>query len=251
MPTKIEWCDETWNPLTGCSPISEGCAHCYARRMAYRLRGRFGYPADDPFRPVFHAENFDKPLFWRKSRKIFVCSMGDLFHKDMPRAWQDEVWRRMIYYDKHTYIILTKRPENILLNNNMIWPFYIWLGVTAENQRCADERVPDLLKVRAGVRFVSVEPCLERVDLRPYLGPDKINWVICGAETGPGARRMEFSWARDLRVQCAQAGVPFFMKKVSKPRDEPERRWAEALLAVREFPEGVTNCKSRCRPGMV
>lgn len=248
MATKIEWADETWNPITGCSKISEGCRHCYAERMSKRLKGRFGYPADDPFRVTLHSDKLNIPLKWRKPRAVFVCSMGDLFHEDVPYEWIIKVWQAMYRAKLSTFMVLTKRPQRMADFLSQVKYGYkhpdhlpnVWLGVTAENQRQADKRISVLLQIPAAVQFVSVEPMLERVDLglmgtiphnTPYsLVYEKLGWVICGAETGLGARPMQLDWARDLRDQCKAASVPFFMKKVSPGTDTPPD------LAIREHP---------------
>ena len=130
MPTKIPWAGEVWNPVTGCTPVSEGCANCYARRMANRLRGRSGYPEDDPFRVTFHADRLDRPMRWKRSRRIFVCSMGDLFHKDVRPEHIDRVFEVMTRdAPHHTYMLLTKRPKRITAGRwNPNWK-NIWLGV--------------------------------------------------------------------------------------------------------------------------
>lgn len=225
MTTKIEWCDETWNPITGCTPISEGCANCYARRMANRLRGRHGYPEDDPFRPgTVHDDKLDQPGKWRKARRVFVCSMGDLFHAQVSGKAINLVWSMVYNWNQHKFLFLTKRPDNLrrwtkrksegtFWPEDDIWPDWTWLGVTAENQARAEERIPILLDTPAAVRFVSLEPLLGPVDLTPWI--DKLDWVIVGAETGPGARLMARDWARSIHNQCVAAGVPFFFKKDS------------------------------------
>lgn len=258
MSTKIEWCHETWNPITGCSPISEGCKNCYARRMAQRLKGRFGYPEDEPFQIVLHSlEVLNRPLKWKKARKIFVCSMGDLFHELIPEWMITQVMDRVLYdgISHHTFMLLTKRPQRMKEYfksiDNMQNSFEnVWLGVTAENQKCADERIPILLQIPAAVRFVSVEPMLNVIDIRqwidPYRGLDytyrnciknhlisidqaealkvpTIDWVIAGPETGPGKRECKPEWIRDLYEQCKAAGVPFF--------DKTKKNWI-----AREFP---------------
>ena len=293
MPSKIEWTDESWNPVTGCTPISEGCAHCYAKRAAEgpRLRGKFGYPADEPFRVTVHPDKIEEPRHWRKPRKVFICSMGDLFHDQVPQEVITAVLSVIWQHPEHIFQVLTKRPQrmNILFSlltrvKSVPWPWPIpnlWLGVTCENQARADERIPLLLQTPAAVRFVSVEPMLgplvfERwldpigqeacmnhgADERHYLTPeevsaisftkqgdarcmecgdlcgltgydDGIDWVICGGETGPGARPMKLEWARSLRDQCKAAGVPYFFKKVTGGRPIPDD------LMIREFPKGV------------
>ena len=247
--TKIEWCDVSWNPVTGCDHAgSPGCDNCYARRMAYRLRGRCGYPARDPFSITIHRYRFDRPYFdWRKPRRVFVNSMGDLFHEEVSKKLIAELFLRILACPQHTFLILTKRPvrmKDILLG---AIPYIkgqgqpesrdlfcnIWFGVTAETQEMVDVRVPELMSIPNINRFVSVEPMLEPIDLsadldsRNHINP--LHWVICGAETGPGKRPMELRWARDLLAQCRRTGVPFFFKKDSTgklpegmPREFPE-----------------------------
>lgn len=246
MGTKIEWVKnsdgtpgKTWNPVTGCTKISEGCQNCYAERMSKRLAGRCGYPADNPFKVTLHSDRLNQPLQWKKPRRIFVCSMGDLFHPDVPYSFIDEIFNVMFEAggDKHIYLILTKRPERMrkYIQTYEDWDYsetpHIWLGVTAENQQRADERIPILLQTPAAVRFVSVEPMLGPVDLeaacwgegkkrppidiqaRQIANPIALDWIICGGETGPKARPMHPDWARSLRDQCKNAGVPFFFKQ--------------------------------------
>lgn len=171
--SKIEWTDATWSPVTGCTPISAGCQNCYAARMAKRLAGRCGYPADEPFRVTFHPERLDEPLHWRKPRRVFVVSMGDLFHKDVPFGWTTHVFDAIRDCQKHTFQILTKRPERMeeFFNGRGGWrygppPYNVWLGVTVENQDTADERIPLLLRCPAKVRFLSCEPLLGPVAIR-------------------------------------------------------------------------------------
>jgi protein gp37 len=237
--SKIEWTEKTWSPITGCTKISPGCAHCYAERMAKRLAGRYGYPADEPFRVTLHPERLQEPAHWRKPRIVFPCSMSDMFHPDVPDEFINKMLTMMTHpmmgASHHTYLILTKRPERILSGHAERFAEWknIWLGVTAENQEMADKRIPILLQIPAAVRFVSIEPMLGPVDLRGKLchwtNPDGsgswfspvpgkvqkrlINWVICGGESGPGARPMHPDWARSLRDQCVSAGVPFFFKQ--------------------------------------
>lgn len=243
--TKIEWANKTWNPVTGCTKISPGCQNCYAERMSKRLAGRAGYPKDDPFKVTLHPDRLDEPLKWKKPSRIFVCSMGDLFHYDVPDEYISEVFDVMCQCPDHIFQVLTKRPERM---SHFIKSYlgkisgHIWLGVTAENQEQADKRIPILLQIPAAVRFVSVEPMLGYVALShvefdrwttmnvlegcgittrpgamgqciPNCGCEKLNWVICGGESGPGARPMHPDWARSLRDQCKVAGVPFFFKQ--------------------------------------
>lgn len=232
--SRIEWTEATWNPVTGCTPISEGCEHCYAKRMATRLRGRCGYPAGAPFQVKVHPDRYNEPFGWRKSKKIFVCSMGDLFHEYVPFPWINEVFSVIQRCTHHRFMVLTKRPERMRNYISKIlqfrgWPESdipfpnVWMGITAETQRRADERIPVLLEIPAARRFVSVEPMLGPVDLFQWLGGDRqikaphkfnggLDWVICGGETGPGARPLHPDWVRSLRDQCQAAGVPFFFK---------------------------------------
>lgn len=222
MVTKIEWAEETWNPITGCSPISEGCKNCYARRMSNRLAGRFGYTKDKPFDITLHEHVLSKPLEWKRPKKVFVCSMGDLFHEEVPVEWIDFVFSMMAIASWHTYIILTKRPQRLKHYYGHIGcntpKKNIWLGVTAENQTWAEERIPVLLEVPAIKHFVSVEPMLGEVRLNaivPSWQRLALDWVICGAETGTGKREMKEEWALSLQQQCETLGVPFFFKKNS------------------------------------
>lgn len=188
--------------------------------MAQRLKGRYGYPKDNPFKITFHPDRLDQPLRWKKPRRIFVVSMGDLFHEDVTDKQIDGIFERMTHpmmgMDHHTYLILTKRPERILAGHQehfAEWP-NIWLGVTCENQQAADERIPILLQIPAAVRFVSCEPMLSEIDFShlPESGAE-LDWVICGGESGPGARPMHPDWARSIRDYCQAAGVPFFFKQ--------------------------------------
>ena len=250
--TKIEWATTSWNPVTGCTPISEGCEHCYARRMANRLRGRFGYPKDDPFKVTFHPDRLTEPLRWRKPRMIFVCSMGDLFHEDVTDEQLDKIWAAMALCPDHTFILLTKRPErmrdyaqSILAGDRgiceqayrlcdsiiggqavarvlqhsedgeppYVLPPNVWLGVTAENQKALDERWPRLGDTPAVVHWISYEPAIGPLILPPdFLALGKRAWLVCGGETGPGARPMHPDWARKVRDDCQAVGVPFFFK---------------------------------------
>ncbi len=224
MSTKIQWADETWNIVTGCDPDdggqSEACLHCYARRMSRRLAGRYGYPeSPNSFHVTFHPDKLWRPTHWKKPKRIFVCSMGDLLHSSVTGQQLIKVWRVMEAAHWHTFMVLTKRPEQMLIaidklqeySKSAEWPLpNLWVGVTAENQKRYDERIPILMQIPAAVRFVSLEPLLSGIDMRGNL-PD---WCIAGRETGPGARPMDPDWARSIRDQCGD--VPFFFKN-----DEP------------------------------
>lgn len=174
--TKIEWAEKSWNPLSGCSPVSEGCANCYAERMAKRLAGRYGYPKDEPFRVTDHDDRFQDPIKWKKPRRIFVCSMGDLFHEAVRESDIGLVIYMMRRANWHSYMILTKRPQRMLhFFANKEWNNdHIWLGVSVENQKRADERIPILLQIPAKVRFVSAEPLLDNIDFSPWIGYNPI-----------------------------------------------------------------------------
>jgi len=212
--------------------------------MSKRLAGRAGYPKDDPFKVTLHPDRLDEPLRWRKPSRIFVCSMSDLFHDDVPDEYILKVFDVMHQCPDHIFQVLTKRPERMSeIINGMVddgyWgkiPGDIWLGVTAESQEQADKRIPVLLQTPAAVRFVSVEPMLGPVDLlniqinidteldalngthgimKPYrYVNNNLDWVICGCESGPGARPINIGWARSLRDQCKSAGVSFFLKQM-------------------------------------
>jgi len=186
------------------------CSNCYARRMAKRLAGRFGYPKDDPFKVTLHHNRLFEPGNWNNPRKVFVCSMGDLFHEDVPDDFVMSVFGRMEDYAHHTYLVLTKRPERMAKLVHSVSP-HIWLGVSVENQRRADERIPVLLNTPAKVKFVSCEPLLGPVDLSSFLS--SLDWVIVGGESGYNARPKHPAWVRKLRDKCVEAGVPFFFKQ--------------------------------------
>lgn len=239
--TKIEWAQETWNPISGCTPISDGCINCYAARMSKRLAGRFGYPAKEPFSVTLHQDVLNKPFEWKLPKIIFVCSMGDIFHPDVPDEWIDRVFSVMTEAHWHTYLVLTKRPERMrkylcdLYDDDEIAmchsvPFRnVWCGVTAENQARADERIPVLLATPAVKRFVSVEPMLSDIHLHHSWA--SLDWVICGAETGPGKREMKDEWAVSLHEQCHNFLIPFFFKKDSSGNSSLRGR------EYREMPE--------------
>lgn len=230
---KIEYVDETWNPVTGCTPISEGCEHCYARRMATRLKGRYGYPADEPFRVTVHEDKFDIPFKWRKSRRVFVCSMGDLFHVDVPRETTSRIYRTAVRNKRHQFLFLTKRPRNMSVFMPMPYfgvpPPNIWLGVTVEAQRYID-RVFKLLTIPAAVHWISLEPMLGPIDLSTFIS--RIDWVVVGGETGPGARPIHPDWVRKVRDDCIEADTPFFFKSWGTQRGGGRllggRTWEEA-----------------------
>jgi protein gp37 len=289
--SKIEWTDETWNPIIGCSKASAGCKNCYAERMARRQSYmRFGCEYTDVVdgngwndKTAFVESAILKPLRWRKPRKVFVVSMGDLFHETVHFEWIDKVFAVMALCPQHTFQVLTKRPDRMLeyltehfpqwddalrgtlenyLDSNHFdfeafsnlhvvrdccdewhttakqWPLpNVWLGTSVEDQAWANKRIPYLVECPAAVRFVSIEPMLGHVDIEPFIpqydfrqshayyrkvygGDDSpilikpgIDWVICGGESGPGARPMHPDWVRSLRDQCKENDVPFLFKQ--------------------------------------
>ncbi len=253
VPSKIEWTDQTWNPVVGCTLVSEGCRNCYAMRQAHRFNGTVakyaGTTQAGPRGPLWTGRvnleeaELEKPLRGKKPRRVFVCSMSDLFHPDVPFEFIAEVFTVMGQATQHTYQVLTKRPE--LMTDfqlwNLGWPVdgyeysperemketwpNIWLGTSVEDQATADERIPYLLRCPASVRFVSYEPALGPVRFRTgiysRLGDeaprgtslDGIHWMIAGGESGPGARPAHPDWFRSIRDQCQAAGVPFFFKQ--------------------------------------
>jgi protein gp37 len=207
--SSIEWTEATWNPVTGCSKVSPGCAHCYAETFAERFRGVPGHPYERGFELQLRPERVEQPLKWAQSRMIFVNSMSDLFHEGVPEQFIESVLSVMAEAHWHTFQILTKRSERLAqLAPRLYWPDNVWMGVSVENQRWA-HRVDDLRKVPASVRFLSCEPLLGplRLDLRG------IHWVIVGGESGPRARPMRAEWVRDIRRQCEEAGIAFFFKQ--------------------------------------
>jgi protein gp37 len=291
--TKIEWCDATWNPIVGCSPVSNGCMNCYARRIVRRfptITGMSPEPEPEPIgwdgRAHFMPYKLEQPLHWRNPRRIFVCSMGDLFHSSITNDQIAAVFGVMASCQRHTFMVLTKRPERatewfewahkeesdfcfreekktyrwshicgyeyvseyqwLCYDVNEPWPSAkditsydsilpnVWLGVSVEDQKTADDRIPKLLEIPAEKRFVSVEPMLEDIDLQyqrgwlePFVEMDpmlnktpRVDWVICGSETGPGKRPMDIDWSRSIRDQCIEANLPFFFKKDSLGRHE-------------------------------
>jgi protein gp37 len=289
--TGIEWCDATWNPVVGCDRVSPGCAHCYAKQLhdqrhtAHLAGKQVAAQYAQPFEVVqLKPERLGYPLSWRKPRRIFVNSVSDLFHDDVPDAYIAAVFGVMGYAPRHTFQVLTKRPARArevltkigekggqawchghanelfctTARNAMLawdraykpasgtpWPLpNVWLGVSVENQRWADERIPILLHTPAAVRFLSCEPLLGPVSImdaigRGYFGESRyVDWVIVGGESGKGAREMQPKWARDLRNELELACVPLFFKQWGGERDK--RGHDDALLdGVRHvaFPE--------------
>ncbi len=241
MATKssIEWTESTWNPLTGCTKVSLGCKHCYAERMAKRLQAMGQPNYANGFKLTLHPQVLEIPLGWKKPQMIFVNSMSDLFHKDVPVDFIQQVFDVMRRADWHRFQVLTKRAERLLeLDSQIEWPSNVWMGVSVENQDYK-YRIDLLRQTHARIKFLSLEPLLgplSRLNLKD------INWVIVGGESGPGARPLLEEWVIDIRDQCKAKQVPFFFKQwggVQKKRagrllqgetynQMPEQVWAGA-----------------------
>lgn len=267
MSTGISWTDEVWNPTTGCSKVSSGCKNCYAETLAPRLAamGQKGYTAlpwtvgNAAENVHLHPERLEKPLHWKKPRRVFVNSMSDLFHELVPDEFIRDAWRVMRDARQHTFQILTKRPERMAawLEDNVYGPAEygdwtlsemgggmvknVWLGTSVENQEAADERIPHLLACPATVRFLSCEPLIGPIDLKKFYpsasdsgfetialsstlyGGQRlrlVDWVIVGGESGRGFREMNLDWARSIRDQCRNSDAAFFFKQSSSIRPE-------------------------------
>jgi protein gp37 len=210
----IEWTDATWNPVTGCTKITAGCDRCYAERFAERFRGVPGHPYSTGFDLTLRPERLEQPKLWKRPRLIFVNSMSDLFHKEIPDDYRGQVFDTMEEAKQHTYQVLTKRSSILRRFVNARYgasksPSHIWLGVSVENAESV-VRIRHLREAQVAVRFLSLEPLIGPL---PELELDGIHWVIVGGESGPGARPMDPAWVRDIRDQCEAAGVAFFFKQ--------------------------------------
>jgi protein gp37 len=243
--TSIQWTDKTWNPVRGCSRVSEGCRNCYAEKVAARFSDAGmayeGLATRGPARWTGKVRliegHLNDPLKWREPRRVFVNSMSDLFHESLSITHQTDIFEVMAKCPQHTFQILTKRADQLYRMKQIgvgvayrlgkesvpdFWPLpNVWLGVSVEDQKTADQRIPLLLQTPAAVRFISAEPLLSPVNLYNYLdrpglydATQRIDWVIVGGESGPGARPIELSWARSLAGQCRVAGVACFMKQL-------------------------------------
>ena len=208
--TKIEWTQATWNPVTGCTQVSLGCQHCYAKRMANRLQAMGQKRYRNGFEPTLHYDLVDLPRHWAQSRIVFVNSMSDLFHEQVPLEFIQQVFDTISQCPRHTFQILTKRSTRLAeLAPQLIWYPNIWMGVSVED-RHALNRVGDLVAVPAAVRFISCEPLLGPVNNIPL---NSIDWVIVGGESGPKARPMQPEWVESIWQQCQEASIPFFFKQ--------------------------------------
>lgn len=212
--TQIEWTDATWNPISGCTKISRGCDFCYAERLAERFRGTPGHPFENGFDLTLRPHKLQEPLSWRTPRRVFVNSMSDLFHKEVPRSFVDSVFETMERADWHVFQILTKRSSLLRNYINQRYadspaPPHIWLGVSIESRDCL-VRLAHLKQANAAIRFISFEPLLEDLG---SLNLNGIHWAIVGGESGPRARPLDPDWVRRLRDQCRRQDVAFFFKQ--------------------------------------
>ena len=235
LGSSIEWTEATWNPVTGCTKVSAGCKNCYAERMAKRLKAMGKPQYANGFKLTLQHDSLHLPLGWRQPRTIFVNSMSDLFHKDVPLEFIEKVFAVMNRCPQHTFQVLTKRPEiAAAYAAHLNWTPNVWMGTSVENQLVL-HRVTSLREIPARVRFLSVEPLLGPIPRLPLHG---IHWVIVGGESGPGARPMDPQWVRDIRDQCVARGVPFFFKqwgginKKKHGRMLDNRPWDEMPLPV-------------------
>ena len=229
--SSIEWTQATWNPVTGCTKVSPGCKHCYADRMATRLKAMGNPRYTHGFRLTLHEDLLDLPLRWRRPRTIFVNSMSDLFHEDVPLEFIQSVFATMQAAHWHVFQVLTKRSARLAeLQSQLPWPANVWMGVSVEHQDYV-WRIDHLRTVPAAVRFLSCEPLLGPLDL-DLRG---IDWAIVGGESGPGARPMDLDWARSIRDQCQAAGVAFFLKQLGGTIHK--RGHGRALLDGRQWRE--------------
>ena len=208
--TGIEWTDSTWNPVTGCHKISPGCKNCYAARLAPRLKAMGNPRYENGFEVTLHHDLISLPKKWAKPRRIFVNSMSDLFHTEVPIDFIQEVFATMEESEMHTFQLLTKRPERALeLADSLTWPTNLWMGVSVENPDYL-HRADVLKEIPAQVRFLSLEPLLAPL---PSMNLTGIHWVITGGESGPGAKPIEAGWVEDIRDQCQEQEIPFFFKQ--------------------------------------
>lgn len=208
--SSIEWTESTWNPVTGCTKVSPGCKHCYAERMAKRLKAMGQANYRNGFQVTLHPHMLELPLRWRKPQRIFVNSMSDLFHEKVPRDYIAQVFDVMRRADWHQFQVLTKRSERLReLAPELDWPSNVWMGVSVENDKYVS-RIDDLRATGAQTRFLSLEPLLGPL---PKLNLKGIHWVIVGGESGPGARPIDARWVVDIQRLCEKAKVPFFFKQ--------------------------------------
>lgn len=208
--SSIEWTEATWNPITGCTPISSGCQNCYALRLAKRLKAMGNKSYINGFNLTLHHELLIRPLSWKKPKFIFVNSMSDMFHKDVPFEFIQDIFSVIKEANWHIFQILTKRSDNLKnLAHKLEWPKNVWMGVTIESKEYMD-RINDLLDTPAAIKFLSLEPLLSDM---PNINLKGVDWVIVGGESGPKARPMLKEWVIDIKNQCDNHNIPFFFKQ--------------------------------------
>ncbi|MDX1417455.1 MAG: phage Gp37/Gp68 family protein [Candidatus Promineifilaceae bacterium] len=223
----IEWTNSTWNPVTGCTKVSPGCKHCYAERMAHRLQAMGQPNYANGFELSLHEHMLERPLSWKKPRLIFVNSMSDLFHRDVPVEFIQRVIAVMERASWHRFQILTKRSARLQeLDRQIDWPTNVWMGVSVESSRY-EYRIDHLRDTGAEIKFLSLEPLLGPI---PSLNLSNIDWVIVGGESGPGARPMSKDWVVSIRKQCLNAGVPFFFKQWGGVRKKKNGRLLDGRI---------------------
>ena len=236
--SKIGWTNHTWNPVSGCTQVSPGCDNCYALTLAERYRGTKAFP--NGFDVTLRPHKLGEPLRYREPSLVFVNSMSDLFHRDIPDEYLLCIWNIMLAVPQHTFQILTKRPHraaHLIRRFELSLPSHIWLGVSVENQTFADNRIPALLSIPAAIRWVSCEPLLGPVDLSSYL--DCLDWVVDGGESGSGRRPADPEWFRGIRDACLDAGVSYFHKQGNAHRPGGDRvldgrTWDEMPVSTQE-----------------
>lgn len=238
----IEWTEFTWNPITGCDKISPGCKNCYADRMANRLQAMGVAKYSNGFELTLHEQLLTEPLYWKEPRIVFVNSMSDMFHKDIPSEFILRVFGVMAQANKHIFQVLTKRSQRLSdLNVQIGWPSNVWMGVSVENQEYL-YRVDDLRATNAHTKFLSLEPLLGPL---PGLDLTGMDWVIVGGESGPKARPIREEWVMQIRDNCKEANVPFFFKqwggtfKKKTGRILEGRTWDEMPVVLKQQLSGV------------
>ena len=251
----IGWIEATWNPVTGCSHVSPGCEHCYAETLSLRM-GWSKLPwtnQNAAANVLLHEKRLAEPLRWKTPRRVFVNSMSDIFHERVPPEFVARMFRIMAEAERHIFQILTKRPERMLAwftewlpeasSGEMparLWPLSnVWLGVSVEDQRRANERLPLLLETPAAVRFVSFEPLLGRVEFAEFARTGQLHWAITGGESGRDYRESEVEWTANIVATCDQYGIAPFVKQDSGPRPGKQGRLSDALWARKEYPIGA------------
>lgn len=225
--SNIEWTEYTWNPVTGCIKVSQGCKNCYAERMASRLKAMRCDRYANGFAPTLHWDLVDAPRTWKKPRLVFVNSMSDLFLEAIPDEFIQRVFETMSACPQHTFQILTKRSERLRsLAPRLLWPQNVWMGVSVEDARVIN-RIRDLACIPAAVRFLSCEPLIGPLHEMPLRN---IDWVIVGGESGPRARGIKEEWVRSIRQQCSDAAIPFFFKQWGGVRKDITGRLLDGRL---------------------